>query len=184
MKHFILLLFIFITFTTSCSSSTKYSYDYIALKKVAIDLKELYTELDFIYYSDKSRIKWNNSKETIISKLDAIQESIDVLPPVEKDPNEKDAKQFNDLLFTPRSIYNQLQDIQYLFYDTANNGDFKYFETVIRDPAIEARLDNIIERCENKGIIIPLDIEYQNIQPPRAEEEGDITIEFSNIKPE
>ena len=182
MKQIICLLSIFVIFLASCNSTTKYSYDYTKLKQVAIELKEVYAEMDSIYYSSKNREKWYESKENIISRLDTIQESIDELSPVEKDPEEKNSKEFNDLLYTPRSIYNQLQDIEFLFYDTANNGNFKYFETVINDQALEARLDHLIERCENKGVIIPLDAEYKNIPPPSVETDADITVEFSNIK--
>src|SRR3989339_1489339 len=99
MKQIICLLSIFVIFLASCNSTTKYSYDYTKLGQVAIDLKEVYADMDSIYYSSNNREKWYESKENIISRLDTIQESIDELSPVEKDPEEKNSKEFNDLLY-------------------------------------------------------------------------------------
>ncbi|MGD9581396.1 MAG: hypothetical protein AB7V50_08475 [Vampirovibrionia bacterium] len=184
MKHILSILLLFIILLSSCDSTNKYSYDYTQLESIAMDIKNLYSEMNSIYYSPDSRLTWIKSKENLSSKLETIQEAIDNLPPVEKPPEEKGAKQFNELLYSARTTYNKLLDINYLFYDTINYGDYNYFEKVITDKALEPRINNLIERCQNKGINTPLDMEYQNLLPPSTTENANITVEYSNIKTE
>lgn len=151
------------------------------MQTIAEKLKTIYEEMQNV-----DDIKtWDNSKTEFLSQIEDLQYDIDALPSTEKEPKNKEdrkAIEFNKKHFKARDIKNKLQDIQELLYYTNLSNEFSYYEKVIYDPALNARLDNIIERCEKKGQIIPLPAEFQNLQVEEATLSVETEVEYSDIK--
>jgi vacuolar-type H+-ATPase subunit I/STV1 len=169
-----------VIFIAGCMSGNVEKYDFTSLKDISIELKSVFNQMQSIADSSDSVRNWEENKYRLRSKLVEIQEAIDQLPPVEKDPekfsNKKEVEKFNEKMHTARQIKNKLQEILDLLYNGCAADHYTYFETVAADYVIEARLENLTLRSEENGLFIPLGQEYQNLPLPPTTQDAEITV--------
>lgn len=167
-----------------CSFNDKYKFRYSKLEGIILDLKQVYFDMKEVDESVDNFKKWDDNKHEFLSTLEEIQYKIDALPPTEKEPTSKNTEEvdkFNIEWSAAREMLTKVQDIQDLLYYANVAENYTYFQAVIEDPALEERLENLLERSKERGLRIPLPKEHQNLELPATSEEANIEIEFSDI---
>lgn len=182
MRIIIFLICTTTIFLAGCTDADSKKYDYSKLTMIAEGHKEVFSEMKGIVSNSNSRKIFEERKHQLYNQLESIQEEIDILPPVEREAKKWNAQKFNENHYNVREIYNKLQDIQYLLSDAANASDYAYFEQTVEDPALEARINNLIERCKNNGLLIPLEKQFRDLPVTDAGDNSSIEIESSIFK--
>lgn len=159
-----------------CGAPQEKKVDYTKMIQIAQNLEKAFDEMEVASNIPLDTNEYDQKKEDVLYQLTMNQLELDSLPAFEKDPEKHNAKEFNELHYAPRQIANQLQDIQYLLYDAMVANDQRYLDTVVTDNVIAIRLEYIIKRCQNKGLIQPLPDEYAKL--PLRETGGSIEIEI------